>query len=1434
MRPASTTMLSRLCLPLLLALLALPALAHIDELAQVLEPDPVVKSFEAEALRGPGKLEAYDDALARGRKAVAVRDQGSGFELDFGDLPVGMYSVWVLAKVTEEGAVVDSVDLGRLASGTRQLKPLYLQLAVNSGVDNEVETHRMRVPFSMKGQFEYIASIYFHAPHPRRYGGVLTIAPGSLVRELRVDSIELRDPLGKLNFAPIKTKRVLYNRQQIAGLRLAAAKEGTLPAPIRAQPLATAERRRRDEIIWRQSIMPLDANPAQIYGPSGRSNAYLKAILERETAKLGRPLGSWERPPIAYDEPWVIRNKALGLEYTMDDYRAGKLLPEPWPLQEDKGGIFLDKDAWDIERSFNYGFIPHAIQQRYHAIMAALGCTKQGKTKYADLPQRYLLLGDLAAAADGAFLLAAYAYHYPAYDWNLHCVVNINQPQRTFNPGNVFGRGCSYSGWSTKEIRKVVEGYDKLFPYIQGNQHLADRVGRFVPWVKTPADVVKLIDTFLVQRAAQDGVQHILYAPIVPTAAAVLGPSPTADKYLDAYVFKGGIYLRDTKSAFIDTIVNGNSRDGLNYIGSSFYVVGESIGELMQAADLLGRYVKAGGDRRFNIADPRAFPRLQAQADSLLGLHIAGGQSQGVGDVHDPQAAYRPWKHRLMGDSLDAFAKGWNWTRDPRFAWILVNRRGQGAIDDRSWASIVAAAKSQRDPLLHSQSRVTEGFGTARLEANVDAADPRLKFGTMLRFGVGSGHAHPDTLDLGVFAHGIRATSDLGGRASGRYGRPTCMTTFVHNLVQVDDNDFNDGPQNSTAQGWLTAFKPTGLAQYVAGAARADAQPQVTDYRRGVLQVIADPGSKDTPARGYVFDVFRVTGGKVHTWCFHGNPSEDFQVNADLQEATSELAAKYLVRHHKGSQREGTAPAALVATWKLRRTEGEVLGVKLANAEKKTMGKLYDPESPPKYTRVHLFGHGGDKVMVGNWYSTGARQHSFPFLYVRAEGEAGLQSVYPAIVEPYAGTPLIESAQPLDVKGEGRAAALLVRTRLGQTDVLFAAPDRVATFELANGVRASGDAAMLSRDANGLRAALLVGGLELASDKLAIKPDAAEFTRRIKSVNYRTRRVTLDAPLNGKLLGAAVFTVGNEFRHTTFQARSVKDRQIEFRRTSRSYRGAAAYIDPAGAFVQLDTKPFLADYHPSYYNGMTAANEHGKPLGRARATLGDRYWFTGWPAARKHLAKISPADLTDENGDGKVTVAMIVNSASGAKGARRFAADSETIVEVRPGEKMLDLEVTRVREDGYMLFTRQHPREYLDAMKVKHPGWPYHQQIIRNERGDKEWVVNMPGDIYQLELMRKKFSPALLPDVDRNGRAAIELHEYGPGDALTVPTHVSLERLEGMGKGVYRLEADVGLTLTARGKTVALSADGGKTWQKTNGRIDEALLGNGKVLIRLN
>ena len=431
--------------------------------------DPVVHAFEAESLEAIGEIENIEDSQATGAAAAILNEVGKGFKLAFGRLPAGIYAVWVCARPTDP-AVIGASD---------QLKPLYLQLTVNSGAGGAAQSHRLRAPVSAAGLYEYITKIYFHAPEERDYEGELILAERSLFTQIAVDRIELRSPIGDLRFEPIKTQRTGWNDAAIDRARNLAAQTGALPRPLRPRPLTESQREARDDLIWNQSVPPLNACRA---GSTTSPTAELAKAHEQAGLRLGQPLGRWTSPGEPFDQPWSITHAGLNLSYTMADLRAGSALPKPWPFDEDTGGVYHPDAA------LNDATIPRAVGERFAALTAALD----------DLSHRYLLLGDLEAAGDAAMLLAAIAYHHPGYDRRAHDFEQVIDANRAF------GIAPPQDG---ADVEPLILAYDKLFPYIEQNDALAGRVGRFVSWVLSWQDVVRLIDTFLVQRAAALGKQ---------------------------------------------------------------------------------------------------------------------------------------------------------------------------------------------------------------------------------------------------------------------------------------------------------------------------------------------------------------------------------------------------------------------------------------------------------------------------------------------------------------------------------------------------------------------------------------------------------------------------------------------------------------------------------------------------------------------------------------------------------------------------------------------------------------------------------------------------------------------------------------------------------------------------------------------------------------
>jgi hypothetical protein len=558
------------------------------------------------------------------------------------------------------------------------------------------------------------------------------------------------------------------------------------------------------------------------------------------------------------------------------------------------------------------------------------------------------------------------------------------------------------------------------------------------------------------------------------------------------------------------------------------------------------------------------------------------------------------------------------------------------------------------------------------MERGSDFQDYRLKEAMLLRTGSGQGHSHSDALDLNLFALGARMAADTATRSEGQlWSQPASSFSMVHNMVEVDGKNHpfyaQEGwpPGNFTnAEAWVETFKPLGEVQFVAGSAAASMHPDVTYYHREAALIGVAQGRESTAAypekitrqtklpsgielpRSYIFDVFRVAGGRWHTWCFHGAVSDDFQVNSELRplpedaskdDETDKLSRAYLRK--LVNTRVGTTTDTVEATWRLSRTGAKYqtpLGeVETEPGEQNMLGVNYDPAAPRRFTRVSLLGHGGAPLLIGSAYSQ-AYKYLFPFLYVQLRGdEKGRESVFPAIIEAYQGEPTVTSKKLLPIENNEtdarQAVAVEVGTVNGHTDICFAGgrPEKVRT--VAGKDKMSGEFAYLSRDANGLRVATLIGGQVLQSDGISIQSETGKRSAQIIAADYSKRQITLDVALPEVLVGqeARIF---NADHHTSYTIEKIENRDghavVTFTRTSLMARSPIDKIE--GDKVTLTIMPFEGPANRSA--GWTATDEAHHKLWKTKTGWNEMFHFAGAPVAL--------ADFTDADGDGRATVEM--------------------------------------------------------------------------------------------------------------------------------------------------------------------------------------------------
>lgn len=414
--------------------------------------------------------------------------------------------------------------------------------------------------------------------------------------------------------------------------------------------------------------------------------------------------------------------------YTYRDFKTPVAWPDAAPMaartpQERRAAA---EKIWAALPDFNVDTNYNITAEPYNWL---LGHDRAGL--FVEGARIYQEYNDREIAWDTTILMAGLAERYPA----LNTIVQGAMPQFRLNPdpfGFTLGPGkFVYSGWAAAKLDPLATAYDQLFDYVKDNQELADFLGTKIPWIKTPRDVIELVDTNILQHGMDSYHRrhfqgHDKDMALVPL---VQGVNDVSRKMLEDNLWSQVDLNIADAGGIDDQIFTAYNRDGTRYIGSVGYIGNE----LIEIAELLHRYVQAGGDPKYDLLDPKRYPHLARAQYAIEATSVAGGFPLVIGDA-----------------------------RDLHF----------GRINDK---------------FPPYPSRVLGGFGVAILEDGQSATNPATKRAVAVRTGIGVGHAQQDTLNLDITALGTRLAADLGGREEGaNRGRPNMRWNRVHNLVEVD------------------------------------------------------------------------------------------------------------------------------------------------------------------------------------------------------------------------------------------------------------------------------------------------------------------------------------------------------------------------------------------------------------------------------------------------------------------------------------------------------------------------------------------------------------------------------------------------------------------------------------------------------------------------
>ncbi len=1079
----------------------------------------------------------FSDAIKLGKyrkpvKAVRFDQHHPPIVLDLGTLKPSAYVVRMIAA-TESEKVQQST------------KRLVIHFEINDGPKGEVNAYRKRC--AATDQFYSMAEFFFMASDDRQFRIKLRVDASSEL-PLYVYYIDLHDRLAQVANRAGKQSPSFYDEKE------RAAKWTDAGGP-KKDPRSKKERFEADA----NQLSNLPRMNAQSRGGTRFWSQVTGALYRMPQDKVDDGMGIdvygsdmiWNVPEKEYAGhryEWVFRRASLAGRY------------------------------WHLQRQTYYG----------KAAEISLKLRRIRIRSHRRLPRRienYVKTGDEALARTAAIRLAMVAwlniFNVDGFRQTMCSIDTV--PELGWNQGDLAfrRRGAIHYGGRFGDVKE----YDALFPYIRGNEELAESLGRFIPWIKTAEDMVRFYEVGLLQIPAHETMIYQRYNDYSAGAWMSWYIAAQQDKEITKpwleWIFRY-VWTYPRMPAGIDeTMFVSWTRDGTTTIGSTFYALG-SVGNLRDILRNLSPLAKdparsMPGDVRI----PEVVSRAEWEGKFAQDTLVAGGYRFWVGDVSGPSR--------------------------PR--WVATGR---------------ADFDKKIDP--KNKSRVLSNwFGV--LETGQEQEDFRNRRAAGLRVGNGMGHSHNDPLDLQIWALGVPLSGDWGCR--GGYCYPGTKALLSHNTVVASDL------LKDSRHRWISSFCDAEGSRYLMG--RADCPGF---YGRQIALVDVD----EPVPNSYVVDIFRVKGGNEKPYyAFHGPPPDDFYTNIEEVKKgypDGNEGPLFDPEHNW----HGEIPDHLTASWRMGRDEaklewtpspkmqksltwfglpGEEGGkqkLKVPGAERKAMGDAFDPSEPRKQIRLHLVGHEGAVAFGRRGYGVRAEKFYNEMLFVYPARWKG-QTVFPVVFEPNPDERVIRNVKLLSdqdsVNDSSSSVALEITLRKGRKDVIYTAMRDSEPFKVAGHGTIHGEYAFLSYDDKGLRQATLVGGSLLDAKDIRIKTARAAYEGKVVAGIASEKTLILSDALP-KEAENAVIEIGPEMRPTSYTIKSVDGKRVVM------HKDFALTMSRIRGFLKEDGSPFT-NCKISTPPGVPVSNEKG-----------DKWWRSGehyklkteelawWCGGTAHPAEIPP------------------------------------------------------------------------------------------------------------------------------------------------------------------------------------------------------------------
>jgi hypothetical protein len=291
------------------------------------------------------------------------------------------------------------------------------------------------------------------------------------------------------------------------------------------------------------------------------------------------------------------------------------------------------------------------------------------------------------------------------------------------------------------------------------------------------------------------------------------------------------------------------------------------------------------------------------------------------------------------------------------------------------------------------RTRIFHDSGIAILRTGEELATRKH---LVLNYGKGnSGHGHKDKLGINLIAFGFDLAADLG-----------YPTTFTHPKVEGWEKHtashatvLIDGTNQEFASGSLEVYGKSPGMQVVSASGKRAYPGLAETYERTLWLVDASHSNH------YIFDVFRVAGGKQHDYVFRsysGEKGENFSL--DLPSGVESVL------------QEGGSAAGQDVCFSKAPGLGYMRDVSVAACNGQWSANWRMGNEDETGIRLTMLGANGREILTAKGEGYGFFGQSPLDACVLARDRGG-NSVFVSILEPYQGDPFVKSVEQLELAG---------------------------------------------------------------------------------------------------------------------------------------------------------------------------------------------------------------------------------------------------------------------------------------------------------------------------------------------------------------------------------------------------------------------------------